>query len=180
MNFERLQTGIDVAPIRDALAACPTLWRMITARQDYPGSAHRDTQCIFIRGPEAFTPEAYQGTVTAIDYPAAATPLGVAVQAILGPLLEALGVSELGYVLVVSLKAGGVIDEHVDEGAYAEHYERFHLAITGEPSAALIVNGERQHFAPGELWRFDHRSSHWAENPGATDRIHVIFDAVRQ
>lgn len=37
-NFERIATGLDVAPLLAALDAMPELWGEITLRQDYPGS----------------------------------------------------------------------------------------------------------------------------------------------
>lgn len=175
-NFTLLQTGLNVQPLLDALDAHPDLWDQITVRQSYPGSAHHDTQAIFLRGPAAFTADEYQGTTDAYDYPALAT-LGEAVNALLCPVLWGLGATQLGYVLIVKLQPGGHVDEHIDEGAYADHFTRFHIALTSD-SATLTVGGQTQHFAPGELWRFDHKALHSADNPGVTPRIHVIFDAV--
>jgi membrane peptidoglycan carboxypeptidase len=49
--------GLNVEPLLQQLAAHPELWDEITVRQAYPGSAHADTQCIFVRGPLGFTPD---------------------------------------------------------------------------------------------------------------------------
>lgn len=177
MNFERIANGLNVEPLLNALADHPHLWQQITARQDYPGSAHHDTECIFVRGPAAFTPTEYQGTTDAHDYPAMDV-LGDALIPLLRPVLADLGVTELGYVLIVKLKGFGVVDEHTDEGAYADHYSRFHLALTGADKAKLRVDMDLQHFAPGECWWFNHKRPHAALNGDMGDRIHVIFDAV--
>ena len=177
MNFALLAHSLNVEPMRAALDAHAAMWREITIRQDYPGSAHHDTECIYLRGPRAFTPDEYLGTLDAHDYPAMDV-LGGPVSELLRPVLRALQVIELGYVLIVRLAPGGVVDAHIDEGAYAYHSSRFHLALTGEPGSTLSVGGETQHFAPGELWWFNHKAVHSAKNDGETWRTHIIFDAV--
>lgn len=178
MNFERIAQGVDVAPLIDALEAQPELWDEITLRQDYPGSAHHDTNCIFLRGPYAFTFAEYMGNTQAYDYPMM-DALMPAIADVMRPIVNNLGVTELGYVLIVRLKAGGEIDPHIDEGAYAEHYERFHLVLTSEPGNEFTVDDETVHMAPGEVWWFNHRRLHSVINGSAYERIHVIFDAVR-
>jgi hypothetical protein len=98
---------------------------------------------------------------------------------ILRPLLtDVLQVEELGRVLIVKLKSGGVVTPHIDEGTYADHYARFHVAVTGTDKATLTAGPNTQHFAPGEAWWFDHKVTHSARNDGDTDRIHIIIDAV--
>lgn len=178
MNFERIAQGVDVAPLLDALAAKPELWDEITIRQHYPGSAHHDTNAIFLRGPYSFTAIEYMWKADAYDYPMM-DALSPVIGDVLRPIIKNLGVTELGYVLIVRLKAGGEIDEHVDQGYYAEHYERFHLVLTSEPGNEFTVADETVHMAPGEVWWFNHRRSHRVVNGSAYERIHVIFDAVR-
>ena len=178
MNFERLATGIDVSPLIAVLDENPDLWKQITARQDLPGGSHADTECIFVRGPDELTIESYFYSTSANDYPAMAV-LGEALIPIMRPILtDVLGVTELGRVLIVKLQPGGHVGEHIDECMYADHYSRFHIALTGEPGSTLTADGEVQHFAPGEAWWFDHKSMHSADNKADTPRIHIIFDAV--
>ena len=177
-KFERLATGLDVAPLLAALEATPELWGQITARQELPGGSHGDTECIFVRGPRALTIEDYFYDTGAFDYPAMDV-LADALVPLMRPLLvETLGVTELGRVLIVRLKPGGHVGEHIDEGVYADHYSRFHIAVTGEPGSTLTAGDEVQHFAPGEAWWFDHKAVHSADNQADTPRIHIIFDAV--
>lgn len=178
MNFKRLATDIEVGPLVAAIDAHPALWDEITLRQHYPGSAHRDTACIFLRGPYAFTYAEYMGNTQGYDYPAMEV-LSPEICYVMRPILNNLGVTELGYVLVVRLKAGGEITPHVDEGTYAKHYERFHLVLTSEPGNTFTVADETVSMAPGEVWWFDHRKRHSVVNGSEHDRIHVIFDGVR-
>ena len=180
MNFDRIATGLDVAPLLAALDAMPELWGEITLRQDYPGSAHHDTDCIFLRGPRSFTPEDYFFDLGSFDYPAMDKLADALVPLLRQLLQDVLQVEELGRVLIVRLKPGGHVDAHVDEGDYADHFARFHVALTGEPGSVLTAGGEVQHFAPGEAWWFDHKVEHTADNLGDVPRIHIIFDAVTQ
>lgn len=176
-NHEFITTGLDVAPLLAELDKHADLWDQITIRQDYPGSAHHDTQAIFLRGPWRFTMADYMYKTDAYDYPALDAMESV-LTTLLRPVLKDLGVTELGYVIVAKLKPGGHIDEHVDEGTYADHFSRFHIALNDLPGATLTVNGEAQHYAPGELWWFNHKVRHSGDNHSDQARIHLIFDAV--
>lgn len=177
LNFERLATGIDVAPLLAVLDANPELWGQITLRQEYPGSAHHDTDCIFLRGPKAFTREDYFFDLGSYDYPAVDQLADVLVP-VVRPVLQALGVTELGRALIVRLQPGGHVDAHVDEGDYADHFSRFHVCLRAQPGSTLTAGDETQHFAPGEAWWFDHKALHTADNLTDEARIHIIFDAV--
>lgn len=175
MNFCLIESGINTTPI---LSICEgsSRWGDITARQEVPGSPHHDTQSIYLRGPHAMTMEDYTGNIGAIEYPAM-DQFGAAVVQILLPILRDLGVTEMGYMMLVNLQAGGSIDPHIDEGVYADHYSRFHLVIMGE-SSSLTVNDEVQQMTPGELWWFNHKRLHSARNDSKYPRIHLIFDVV--
>ena len=177
-NFARLAQGLEVAPIVDALAKLPDLWGEITDRQYFTRSPHRDTETIFLRGPLKLTPYYYQFDLGAYDYPAMDL-LGHVLVPVLRPLLtEQLQVDELGHVLIVKLKPGGRVTEHIDQGAYADHYTRFHVALTSNPGCYQTAGDERATFAPGEAWWFNHKKPHTAANEGETDRLHIIIDAV--
>lgn len=176
-NFERIATGLDVQPLLDVLSQRPELWDEITVRQDYTGSAHKDTRAIYIRGPRTFTFKDYFLSTQAYDYPLMDELADVLVP-LLRPVLNALGATELGFVMLVELKPGGQVKPHIDEGKYADHFSRYHLALTGEQGATLTVGGESQHFAPGEFWWFNHKALHRADNASDQPRIHLIIDAV--
>ena len=177
-NCKLVASGLDTGPMLAALANDPGLWSEITVRQDYPGSAHHDTECIFARGPEAFTPEKFFFDLGSYDYPAMDKLADVLVP-VLRPLLnDVLKVTELGRVLIVNLKAGGLVDEHIDEGTYADHFARFHVVVSTNPFCYNITGGEAAHWPVGECWWFDHKQAHSAVNQGETDRVHIIIDAV--
>lgn len=175
MNFERLCTDLPVAPLLAAIQ--PDWWRHITIRQDFLGSAHHATQCIYLRGPAGFSFEECFVDHTSIDYPLLPSVIDV-LMPVLRPVLRALRWVELGRLLLVRLPAGAALEPHIDEGAYAEHFERYHVALSTNEQCALVVDGEAQPMAAGEAWRFDHRKTHHAYNTGSTDRVHLIIDAV--
>lgn len=152
------------------------LWHQITARQDAPGSPHHDTAAIFLRWCRERTIEAAFTDLEAIDYPASAEM--PASMAMLAWMSEYLSVKQLGRAMIVNLHAGGHIDAHADEGAYAEHYQRFHLCLFSRRGNVFRCGDEETHMRPGDLWTFNHRIEHELWNNSDSMRLHLIFDAV--
>lgn len=176
-NFERITTGLPVQPLLDELEANPELWGEITLRQKYPGTKHKDTENIFLRGATANTYQDFFLTKTSVDYPAQ-VKLAHVVNPILDPVKEILQVTELGRVIIVKLNPGGHVDIHLDEGIYSDYFSRFHVVLSAEKGSILTVDDEVRHFAPGEAWWFNHKVLHTADNHATTPRIHIIMDAV--
>jgi len=167
----------DVTPLVSQLNANPELWNRQTIRQSYPGSAHADTKCIFIRGPLGFTPELYFNDLGSVDYREEQCALPAAME-LVDYVCSMLGVTELGRVLIVKLKAGSAVTPHVDEGRYADHFTRLHIVLTSNPRCVNVTGGRVDHWKPGSVWWFNHKLKHFAINDGKTDRIHMIVDVV--
>lgn len=176
MNFERICDGLDVEPLLQLVDANPDWWNEITIRQEFIGSAHHATQAIHLRGPASFTFDDVFVDTGAHDYPLIVPTLD-ALMMVLRPLLTAIDFTDIGRVMIVRLPAGGELDPHIDQGRYAAHYQRFHVALRTNDRCALVVDGETQHMAAGEAWWFDHRKPHSAFNHGDTERLHLIVDA---
>jgi GNAT superfamily N-acetyltransferase len=175
-NFVLLGDEFDPVPALVELDGNP-LWDAFTARQDTPGSPHHDTRCIVLRGPRDITAESVFNDLEAVDYPTVEQlpeVLELARQAV-----TRIGVKTLGRVMLAELKAGGHIDRHFDDGAYAAHYERFHLVLQSDAGNTFINGEECIHMAPGELWQFSHRKEHEVHNDSTRTRVHLIIDAVR-
>jgi hypothetical protein len=181
-NFGLIRTGVDVKPVMEALEKKPHLFDQITARQTTPGSPHRDTKAIFLRWCKEQSVHAAFNELEAIDYPALeelpeARPL-------IAEIMRAAGSKILGRVLIASLSPGGLIDAHADEGAVADHYERFHLPLKSEPGNwfySQLPNSkvrEVVHMKPGEIWWFNHKRWHELENASQSPRLHLIVDCV--
>lgn len=174
MNFERLLTGLNVQPLLDELAAKEWLWHVITARQNYPGTAHADTETVYLRWASAWTPEAIFGSTDAVWYPwhlEHDMPL-------IDVLADKLGTQEVGRVIITRLKPGGGIAPHIDQGLYAQHFKRYHICLQSDPGTTFNCGVESVHMAPGEAWWFDHRKEHSVCNGSNQDRIHLIVDAA--
>lgn len=181
-NLIRIASDLPVKGLLSALAAQPGLWDEITARQEYPGSAHIDTKAIFLRWcagqdiPSAFT------DLHAVDYPAFHA-LHRELWPIIDAVYSAVGGLELGRLMLVSLRPGGRVLPHIDEGPYADHFERFHVSLASEPGNVYSVydehgSAETVHMKPGELWWFNHKTLHDAENGSKAPRVHLIADIV--
>jgi L-amino acid N-acyltransferase YncA len=181
-RFQRVATGIDVAPLLARINAQPDLWKQITARQDAPGSPHHDTECIFLRWAADRTAEAAFYELESIDYPAAEA-LMPEIAIVIIQALQAIGISvdhdprDIGKVIITKLPPGGSIDEHFDEGPYADKYDRFHLCLQQSGSTFTVDNANFTATA-GELWWFNHKRRHSVSNNGHVDRIHLILDVV--
>lgn len=184
-HFKRIANGIDVSHAVEDIRRHPELWRQITDRQNYAGSSHKDTETIFLRWCAGQSLVAAFTEIPAIDYPA----LGFLPKVFLLvyealKLVKADRPERIGRVIIARLKPGGFITPHIDEGAYADHYERFHVSLESDGGNAFMAGdpstgcGEFVHMRPGELWWFNHKTSHWVANGSDTPRTHLIIDAV--
>lgn len=176
-NFKKLSEGIDVSPLLEKIKSLPELWREINVRQSYPQSAHHSTETIFLRGPTLLTPTHYFHDLTVIDYPAL-YKLRDDVLPIVAPVMKKIDARAIGKVIIVKLLPHSVVDWHIDEGRYADHYSRFHVALQSNPRCMNKAENETVHFGPGESWWLNHKAPHCAINPSDKPRVHLIFDAI--
>lgn len=179
--FDRIRVGLDVSTLEKELLANTNLWDQVTARQDHPASPHKDTKTIFLRWAKDISVESVFTDLVAIDCPA----LDVLSDArkLIGEIATSVGALKVGRVILTSLKPGGFITPHSDEGAYADHYERFHLTLASDPGNHFVVEHgpdhyESAHMKQGELWCFNHKKVHHVFNGSRKDRVHLIVDAV--
>ena len=176
-NFIRVADGLDVEPLIKLLDAKPELWKQITARQTFMNSPHKDTESIYVRGPYAMTHYYVMWDTGSYDYPCMEY-LKPALVPLMQPVLRKLMVEDMGRVLIVNLKPSGHIIKHNDQGKYADKYARFHLVVKSNPHCSQTCGDQKQKFEVGEVWWFNHKKLHTADNVGTTDRVHIIFDCV--
>lgn len=145
-----------------------------TWRQDYPGTAHGDTETIYLRMPPRLSVETLFDSMEVVDCPLAGE---------FSPLLnDVCGVVESGALaraMLIKLKPGGKITPHIDEGAYAEATDRYHLPLVTNRQAWLKSGGEVLRMEVGELWWFDKHALHEGRNEGDSDRVHLVADFFR-
>lgn len=176
--FKLIESGIDVFPAVKELRNNWSLFQDITARQDTQGSPHTDTETIFMRWAKDKTVEAVFSDIVAVNYPAwdillESRKLVERVHKIVG--------GDLGRAIIVNLKPNGIITKHVDEGLYADTYDRFHLPLLTNLENNLYCGfderaGEYVSMMQGELWWFDHKRPHFGCNTSDVGRIHLIVD----
>lgn len=173
-NFLKLTEGINVQPLLDKIT--PEMWGENTDRQTYDGTAHADTETIYLRWCKSRTIDAAFSEIEAEDIPHFLTS---ALADIVIAVLKSIGdAGQLGRVMIVKLKSGGKIKAHTDDGRYADHYDRFHVSLQSDAGNMFHVGGGAFHALPGECWWFNHKREHWVENNSSRDRIHLIIDVV--
>lgn len=183
-RFKLIAEGLDVGPLLKKLDALPELWTEHTERQHYPGSAHKDTETIYLRWA---TDKSIAGGFYCLeseDHEETIRKIGARIFYLMHESLEKIlpGVPQdgelphVGRVILTKLKPGGVITEHVDEGPYADHFDRFHVVLSGV--SRFTVGGEHFFPEPGALFWFNHKLPHAVANWCTGDRIHLIIDVV--
>ena len=140
------------------------------SRQTYAGSAHPDSETIYLRMPKTPTFQSIFQSLEVEDFPLM-TEFSGTVKAV----LEMVG-GKLARAMIVKLRAGGRIYPHIDQGAYAEATERYHLPLITNDDTWLKCGGNIRGLKTGELWWFDKHVLHEGINRGFDDRVHLIVD----
>lgn len=170
--------AVHIDLIEDSLAEVLNcgMWRQYEHRQKFPGTAHHDTESIYIRWAPDWSTHSIFDTTDAVDYPAYKHLPRT--NQLIECVLDVLNPKEVGRMMVVKLKAGGKIDEHYDGGKYAEHYSRYHVPLHSDEGNVFTCNGLSMHMQPPGVYTFSHRLLHSVRNDSLTDRIHLIMDLV--
>lgn len=175
---------IDVSKMAGALVLKHAVhFRDDTRRQDYDGSPHHDTQTILLRGPAGnVSRETWFSDVEHADTPLLES--WPSARELIAKISESHQrrsglVPQFGKIMVVSLKPGGFVDWHVDQGEYADAHDRFHLCLVPSVGSALYSGMESLVLQWGTLAFFNNHALHSAVNFGQSDRIHLIFDVRR-
>lgn len=152
-----------------------------TRRQNHPGSAHRHTETIVLRGPEAPDQKNWYEDVPILptpllrDWPEALEFIAHA-ETLIQRAIQTHDL-HLGKVMIVRLAAQSAVDWHVDTGSYAEAHVRFHVNLLPCWGAYLMSGAESTILTPGSLFLFNNRVLHSAVNFGDVPRVNMIIDA---
>lgn len=105
--------------------------------------------------------------------PALALDVGV----IIGQVLNHLPGRRRGIVYLARRVPGEHVEPHTDreDGGCTC---RVHVPLVTNPHAQLLLDGVWQHLEAGFAWAIDPTREHAVRNAGATDRIHLFFNAV--
>lgn len=170
-NFELISQD-DVSnfplPPRDSLE-----WNVETWRQDHPQSSHKDTNTIYYRMPPHLTEWAIFNELHARWLPN--TPAWV--MEVVRKIADGQNWGKIGRVMLVRLPSGGEVKPHVDEGKYAQFYDRLHLVLQGK--CCFHCGDEFEIMKAGQLWKFNHHLLHRVANVDDEDRITLIVDGAK-
>jgi hypothetical protein len=174
--FERLESGVDVAPILAEIEKQPDAWVRQTGRQD-KGGVQRETAAIPIRGLRKSRirgrrrRDVHESRYTAMssDFPATTSFIR---------LVAFERDADLGRAKIVCMGPYGRVYPHVDRGDYYAVRDRFHLVVKSPLGSRLCAGDEEVRMREGELWWFDNKQSHEAFNDAEAERIHLIFDLL--
>lgn len=137
-------------------------------RETFEGTCHADTQSIYYR--------TFDGDMSLDNLRCKTTDNMAELQEFILELCFMLGIVELGRVSMVKLKAGGEVLEHTDEGAYADHYMRFHVVFESNDKVFTVVDGVPHTMDVGGVYVYPHKVPHACENNSDKDRWHLIVD----
>lgn len=78
--------------------------------------------------------------------------------------------------LAAKLGPGSKVSPHVDSGEFLESIHRVHIPVSTNEDAFYFVDNERVQMRVGSMYEIDNQRTHWAENNGNIDRIHVVIN----
>ena len=172
--FRRIQANVAIDAILAELRADPNRWFAETGRQQR-APAQRETFVIPLRGLRKSEingrrrRDVHESRYTRLAQEFPAT------REFMEAFAEARG-GRLGRARFARLPPGNRVAAHVDRGEYYRQRDRFHLVLQSERGSLLQAGGETVRLQVGELWWFDNKALHAAENDSDSDRIHLIFD----
>jgi hypothetical protein len=174
-NFLRIADAVDVIPVLRELATQPDLWDQNTLRTRHPDTAHADVSDIWLWFNEV--PDDTNVVVNDIQtvmYPAwERLP---SLRRLVLDLIHRVNGVQLGRCIVTKLPPGGIITPHVDQGAPAEFYTRYQIALQSLPGALFHSEDETVNFRAGEVWWVNNQVLHSVVNNSSDDRIVCIVD----
>lgn len=171
--------GPALADALEALKGAYHQFGAVALRETFGDTPHHDTQSIYLRSPPwpLASPAEIQEDLRVVNWPV--LQLDPRWQQVLMALQEVAGLP-MARAMLVRLTPDGMVDEHTDQGLYADATERFHWVLTTNDRALCQVGSEEYQPKVGELWWFDKTKPHSAINAGTNDRVHLIFDGWRK
>lgn len=168
--IRHIASGVEVAPMRSALAANAHLWDQRTERTAQKVSPHHGLSDIWARFADPATMRE-DGSHESVWYPPADV---LPVRDLVFPLMAAVRGERLGGVLITRIRPGQVCKPHTDPGWHARYYQKFAIQIEAAPQQAFHFEGHTLVTAPGDVFWFDNAHTHWVTNDSDRDRITMI------
>jgi len=176
-HFTRIAERVDVTPFLEELDAAPQMWSADTSRQRKV-RCQRHTRNIFLRtARKPLPPGAKNANDVHESRIARAAGKFPRTLAFCEHTARDLG-AELGRATLVALLPKCKVYPHVDAGAYYRVRDRLHLVLKSSQGSPLSAGDETVVMREGELWAFDNKARHYAENLSSEPRVHLIFDVL--
>ena len=176
-HFTKIAQEVNIRPLLEELDAAPEMWLADTSRQRKV-RCQRNTCSIFLRVARKPLPPGARNAndvhESRIARSAGKFPCALSY---CESVADDLG-GTLGRATLVMLLPRGRVFPHVDTGAYYRIRDRFHLVLRSTRGSPLAAGDETVVMRPGELWAFDNKARHWADNPSEEPRVHLIFDIL--
>lgn len=173
-HFQKIFEMLDVVPLLNALAAKPELWNQNNLRTTFPGSPHSACDDIWLFFNDIEDEAAVIDDIAVKPYPAW-NELPQARNLVFDLMRRVEGV-QLGRAMITRLPPGSTIPEHADQGAPAEYYQRYQIALKCEPGCSFRAGDEVVQFWMGDCWWFDNTVPHEVVNNSADDRLALVVD----
>ena len=176
-HFTNITRDVDIKALLAELDAAPEMWFADTSRQRKV-RCQRNTRSIFLRvARKPLPPRAKNANdvhESRIARSARKFPRTLAYCESVADDMS----GTLGRATLVALLPHGRVLPHVDAGAYYRIRDRFHLVLRSAGGSPLAAGDERVVMRPGELWAFNNKARHSADNPSEEPRVHLIFDVL--
>jgi aspartyl/asparaginyl beta-hydroxylase (cupin superfamily) len=90
-------------------------------------------------------------------------------------VLEYVGDTELGGVLITRVPPGGGVKPHVDGGWHASRYRKHIVQLKGNKDQGFFFVDHEVRANPGQIYAFDNSQLHWVKNDSDSDRVSLII-----
>ncbi len=174
-NFVRVDSEIDTTPFLNEVDGASHLWQADTSRQRNV-RCQRNTWNIFLRAAKKPLP---LGARNANDVHESRTMRYCKNFPNTLSFCTSLALQQggtLGRATLVALLPKSKVYPHVDSGEYYADRDRYHLILRSPRGSQLTAGDESIIMQERELWVFNNKVEHSAQNFSNQIRIHLIFD----
>lgn len=171
----RMIKEVDIRQLLAELDATRAYWWQVYTARKHNIAHHQHTWAFLLRTHTNRTANYHAADGVHESVPSVyAKRFPVLLKAILG-LADELAVG-LGRVAVVMMQPYAEVYRHFDQETHLQGRNRYHLVLKAGKENLLESGDEVVNARPGQLWFFDNKVMHRAENRSPVPRVHVIFD----
>lgn len=172
-----LPRTFDVSRLVSQIDANPSVWDGYKARTAAYGTPHGGVSDIWVRY-NAW--KNFNGDMADFNGPHSSEwyPVVEHIPAVIRlclDVLEYVGDTELGGVLITRVPPGGEVKPHVDGGWHAGHYRKHAVQLRGNQKQGFFFVGHEVRAEPGQVYAFDNSKVHFVKNESDSDRMTLII-----